>query len=181
MVTQIVRTLRPVAAGEVGRAADDDKAEWTRERHRDHVCGDELAEPDTGIEPLGREVDQLLAGGDLHLHLGIGLAEGGDQRLQQDRHDRAGYRKTEQSRRPLSELARDFAGRNKLLEGGLGARKEALAGFGKADASRGADEEGGADARLQRADRLADRRRRHAEFAGRAAKAPMLPPSSASR
>ena len=30
---------------------------------------------DAGIKPSGREVDQLLAGGDLHFNLGIGLAK----------------------------------------------------------------------------------------------------------
>ena len=39
--------------------------------------------------PSGREVDQFLACGDLHLDLGKGLAEGGDQGFEQDRHHRA--------------------------------------------------------------------------------------------
>src|SRR6185437_3263849 len=45
-----------------------------------------------------------------------------------------------------------------------GARQEALACFSETDASRGADEQRRADPRLQRADRLADRRRCHVEL-----------------
>jgi len=48
------------------------------------VGGDELAQPDAGVEPFGREVDQLLAYGDLYLDLRIGFAEGCDQRLEQE-------------------------------------------------------------------------------------------------
>ena len=78
------------------------KGEGRCQPDRNHVGGDELAEPDAGIKPSGREVDQFLACGDLHLDLGIGLAEGCDQRLQQDRHHRPRHREAQQSGRPLS-------------------------------------------------------------------------------
>ena len=78
--------LGPAAAGEVGGAADDDEAKRRRQANGDHVGGDELAQPDAGVEAFGRQIDQFLARGDLYLDLGIGPAEGGDQRLQQDRH-----------------------------------------------------------------------------------------------
>ena len=125
-------------------------------------------------KPFGREIDQLLACGDLHLDLGIGLAERRDQRLQQDRHHRARHREAQQSGRPLSEVTRDLACGDQLLEGGLCARQESFAGFGQADAARRAYEERRADARLERAHRLADRRRRHPEFRGRSAKTAVL-------
>ena len=150
------------------------EAKRPRQPHRDHVGGDELAEPNAGVKPFGREVDQLLARGDLHLDLGIGLAERRDQRLQQDRHHRARRREAQQPRRPLSELARGLACGDELLEGGLCARKESFAGFGQADAARRADEERRADARLKRAHRLADRRRSDPDFRGRSAKTAML-------
>ena len=41
-----------------------------------------------GVETFGRKVDELFARRDLHLDLGIGPAERGDQRLQEDRHRR---------------------------------------------------------------------------------------------
>ena len=52
--------------------------------------------------------------------------------------------------------------------------EEAFAGLGQADAARRADEQRRADARLERAHRLADRRWRHAEIGGRAAEAAVL-------
>jgi len=71
-------------------------------------------------------------------------------------------------------VTRDFAGGNELLESGLCARKEALAGFSQPDTACGADEESGADTRLESAHRLTDRRRTDAEFCGRSTKAAML-------
>ena len=138
MPAQIVDALGPLAPAQIVGTADDDEAERRRQPHRDHVGGDELAEPDAGVKSFGSEVDQLLACGDLHLDLGIGLAEGCDQRLQQDRHHRARHREAQQSGRPLSEVTRGLACGDEFLEGGLGARKEAFAGFGQADAARGA-------------------------------------------
>src|SRR5215471_15322528 len=120
----------------------------------DHVGGDELAQTDAGVKPVGREVDQFLACGDLHLDLGIGLAEGCDQRLQQDRHHRARHGEAQQPGRPLSEFTRDLACGDELLEGGLCSRKESFAGFGQADTARRADEEHCTDARLKCAYRL---------------------------
>ena len=49
-----------------------------------------------------------------------------------------------------------------------------LAGLGQADTARRADEERSSDARLERADRLADRRRRHPEPIRGAAEAAVL-------
>jgi hypothetical protein len=109
-VTQIVGAnrpgARPAAASEVGGAADDDEAERLHQPHRDHVGGDELAQPDAGVEPLGRGVDQFLACGDLYLDLRIRPAEGCDQRLEQDRHHRARHGEARQPARrcPSSRL-----------------------------------------------------------------------------
>ena len=93
-MAQIVRAFGKARACEVGGAGDNRQAKRRRQPHRDHVGGDELAEPNAGIKALGREVDQLLACCNLNFDLGIGLTEGGDQRLQQDRHHRAWHRET---------------------------------------------------------------------------------------
>jgi hypothetical protein len=122
--------------------------------HRDHVGGDEPAQPDAGVKPFGREVDQLLARGHLHLDLGVGLAEGCDKRLQQDRYDGTRHREAQPSGVALSEVTRDPACGDKLLEGGFCARQESFAGFGQADSARRADEERRPDARLKCAHRL---------------------------
>ena len=89
-----------------------------------------MPQPDAGVESFCRNIDHLLAGGKLHLDLGIGFAEGCDQRLQQDRDNRARYGEAQQSGRPLTEPARNLAGSDKFLEGGLGARKKPFAGLG---------------------------------------------------
>jgi len=59
VLAQIVRALGPAAASEVGGAADDDEAERLRQPHRDHVGGDELAEPDAGVKSSGRDIDEF--------------------------------------------------------------------------------------------------------------------------
>jgi len=118
-----------------------------------HVCRDELAKSDAGVKSFCRDINQVLVRGDLHLDLGIRLAEGCNQRLQQDRHHRGRHCETQQSGRPLSEVTRNRASRNKLLEGGLCPRQKAFAGFSQTDAARRADEQRRADARLERADR----------------------------
>src|SRR5262249_50053198 len=68
----------------------------------------------------------------------------------------------------------DRARGDEFLEGGPCARKESFASVGQADAARRPDEERRTDARLERAHRLAHRRRSHAELRGRSAKAAVL-------
>ena len=84
-----MRSGRLRAPAQIIRAADDHHREGRRQPHGHHVGGDELAQPNAGIETFGRDVDQLLARGDLHLDLGIGLAERCDQRFQQAARPRA--------------------------------------------------------------------------------------------
>lgn len=38
-----------------------------RQPERDHVGGDELAQPDAGVKAFNREINQILACGDLHI------------------------------------------------------------------------------------------------------------------
>jgi len=83
---------------------------------------------------------------------------GRQQRLQQDRHHRRRHREAQQARRLSAAPARLFAGRGQFLVGRPDARQETLAGLGQADAARGAREQRSAQARLQRAHRLAHRR-----------------------
>ncbi len=61
-------------AREIAGAADHHEGKRWREPHRDHVGRDELAEPDAGIEPAGREIDQVVARSDFQFDFGISLA-----------------------------------------------------------------------------------------------------------
>ena len=156
------RSLEPLRAAvsrEIAGAADDHERERRRQPHHDHVGRDELAETDAGVEAARRQIDHLVAGGDLQFDLGIGLAERSDHRLQDQRHHRAGHGEAQQPGRTLAEIARGLAGGDEFVEGGRGAFEEALAGLGQADAARRADQERRADARLERAHRLAHGRR----------------------
>jgi len=105
-MAQIVRTLGAAFAGEIGRAAGDDQAEGLGQPQRHHIGGEELAHPDAGVEALGGEIDQFLAGGDFHLDFGMGFAERGEQRMQQGHHHAARYRKAQQSGWSLPEIPR---------------------------------------------------------------------------
>ena len=174
VATQVIDAFRPLPSAQIIWAANDHEREWLHQPYRDHVGGDKLAQPDAGVKTLSCEVDQFLTRGDFHFDLGIGLAEGCDQRLQQYRHYRTWHCEAEESSGPLSELTRDLACCDQLLEGGLCAREESFARFRKTDATRRARKERRADAGLERAHGLANRRWRHAEFCGRSAKAPMV-------
>src|SRR5262245_42932935 len=61
-------------------------------------------------------------------------------------------------------------GGDEFLEGGPGTQQESLARFSQAYTARHADEKSGANARLERTHRLADRGRSHPEVGGRSAK-----------
>src|SRR5262249_17786395 len=100
--------------------------------------------------------------------------EGGDQRLEQDRHHRARHRQAQQPGRALSELARGLGRRDEFLEGGLRSRKESFARLGQSDAARRTNEERRADPRLECAYRLADRRWSDSERRRRSAKTAVL-------
>src|SRR5262249_24786444 len=147
--------------------------EWRRQAHRRHVGLDELTQTNAGIEPAGRKIDHLVACGDLQFDFWVGLAERGDHRLKDQRHDPAGNGEAQEPRRTLPDLTRHFACGDQLLEGGLGTRQESFAGFGQADAAGPAYEERCADARFECADRLTDRRWRYPEVRSRPPKTAM--------
>lgn len=67
----------------------------------------------------------------------------------------------------VAEIAYDLTCGDELLESRFYVRKEPFAGFGEANTARGAYEECGADARLERAYRLAHRRRRDTKLRSR--------------
>jgi hypothetical protein len=52
-------------------------------RHGDHVARDVPGVPDSGIEPLGDDVDQARVGHELHPYVGVPLS----QREHQGKHD----------------------------------------------------------------------------------------------
>ena len=76
--------------------------------------------------------------------------------------------------RPLAQRARRLDRLAKARHGGPGALQEPLAGLGQADAARRALEQRDAEPRLQRLDRLAERRGRDAEFGRGGAEAAAL-------
>jgi hypothetical protein len=130
--------------------------------------------PDAGVKSSGCDIDQIRACGDLHLDLGIGLAERRDQPLQQDRHHRPRHREAQQSGRPLPKVTRNLACSDQLLESGLCAQEKSFAGFGQPDTASRAYEERRADTRLKSTYCLADRRRRHRKLCSGFAKTAVL-------
>ena len=167
---EFVHADRAAVARQVIGAADDHERERRRQPQRHHVRRDELAQPDAGVEPAGRQVDHFVARGDLQFDLGIGLAERSDDRLQDQRHDRPGNGKTQEPGRPTPQVPGGLAGGDEFVKGGRSAFEEALAGLGQADAAGGANEQRRPEPRFQRPHRLTDGRRRDAELPRRAAK-----------
>jgi len=116
---QVVDAFRPLPPAQIIGAADHGQRERPRQTHRDHIGLNELAEPDVGVKSFGSDIDQIRACGDLHLDVGIGLAERRDQRLQQDRHHRSRHREAQQSGRALPKVTRNLACGDKLLDSGF--------------------------------------------------------------
>src|SRR6516165_2882330 len=112
MSTARLRLLSGANGDTRGRSVEPE----IREPHRDHVGRNELAHSNTGIEALRREVDKRLAGNDLHLNLGVGAAERGDDRLQHDWYDATGHGEPQKTAWFAGELARRFARRDEFLE-----------------------------------------------------------------
>jgi hypothetical protein len=61
MVAQIIRALGPAVVVGVRGTAGDYEGKRFRYPRSDDVCGDELAQPYSGVESFGRGVDQLPA------------------------------------------------------------------------------------------------------------------------
>ena len=174
VMAQIIDALWPLARAQIIRAADQHQRERRRQPYSHHIGRNELAETNTGVEAFGRDVDWLLGRGDFQLDLGIGLMERSEHRLQEQRDDRPGDSNAQEAGRTLPQVTRYFARGNELLEGWLCAREKTLAGFGQADTACGADEERCANACLEGAYRLADRRWRHPQLRRCSAKAAVL-------
>ena len=57
MLHEVARVLRYAAPGEVGGRSHDREPQVTRQRHRDHVLVDNLAELNPGIVAVRHDVD----------------------------------------------------------------------------------------------------------------------------
>ena len=84
--SELTGPARTAMARQIARTGDDHERERWGQPHRDHVRRNELAEADSGVETAGRQIDHLLARGDLQLDFRIGLGERSDDRLEDQRH-----------------------------------------------------------------------------------------------
>ncbi len=166
MTLQVFGHRGPPAAIQVGGTGDDRVAEGGRQAHGDHVGRDELAQADSGVEPVLGQVDEFLAGHDLHHHVGTRLRERGQDRLHQQRHHGSRHREAQEAGRPVRQSPRRVRRGHDLVEARPRALQESLARFRQADAARRAREQCDAESRLQGADGLADRRGRDPEVIG---------------
>ena len=106
VITQMSWQFRGRTICQVGRAADGNEPERRGQPHGDHVGCNELTQSNTGIEAPQCEVGKFLAGNDLDLDSGVGSAERGNDRFQQDGHRPSGHGEAQQAAR----FVREFTG-----------------------------------------------------------------------
>ena len=161
---QVARGARPRAVGEVGGRADDRHPHVGADAHRDHVLRHLLAEADAGVVAPGDDVGQALVDVDLD----------GDVRIvgQQPRHRRP----EDRPRRVLARIDADGARRLvaqraqrrhlglDLVEPRRERGEQALARRSRRDAAGGPCQQPDAEALLEAAHFVAERRLRHPEL-----------------
>jgi hypothetical protein len=171
VVAQVGRHDRAAMAGEIFGRTGDDQPEGRGQPDPDHVRLEIVAHSDAGVEAALDQVDQLVLAANLDLDVGIGGGEALDHRFDQEGDGGAGDIEAKKARRSFAEASRRLERGGEAGEGGQSVLQEALARFGQADAAGGTGEQGHSDPRLERPDRLADRRRREAEIVGRGTEA----------
>ena len=89
VVDEVARVDGRPMRREIGRRSSGDKALHTRpDGDRDHVALDPLLVAHAGVEAIPDHVDQVVVGGDLEGHAGMGGKEAGrDRRQDLHRHD----------------------------------------------------------------------------------------------
>lgn len=110
MARQFGGFARSAAPREVAGTADNDEPKGRRQADRDHVCGDEFAEPDSRIEAVPGQVNEFPARSSLDDDVGIGGAERSQDGLQDQGHRRARHRQAQQAGRLEPEAARRGSG-----------------------------------------------------------------------
>ncbi len=146
----------------VGRAHHR-HAQVRAHRHRDHVARHVLGQPDAGVVAGGDDVDQAAFGDDVHVHPGMAPHVLVHQRGRHQRRAAAGV-DAQRAVRRRGEVVGGLHGIADLRQRRRDLGDEALAGLGQRDAARGAVEQPHAQARLEPGDRVAQRRRGHAQF-----------------
>jgi hypothetical protein len=135
---------------------------------------DALAQPNTGVEPFLDDVAERAVDDQLNPNIRMG----GEDRLELGPHDAVeGMVRQRQPDRSRGLVARGPQGRKLvgyLRDAGCDRLEQALAGVGRSDAARCAVQEADAHARLSLADRVAERRLRHAEPGGGPGEAALL-------
>src|SRR4051812_39022424 len=163
--------MRLAALREVARRSDDNPADGRSERHRDHLERHRIPKADPGVEALRNDVDQPTFGNEIDLHIGELLQErqnhGGVYELG------SGLRRVDaqDSGRLVAKFVRVLHRVRDLAQRGTNALEETLAGLGERDAASGAVKKADAQSIFECGNRVAHRRRRHAQLCGRAPEA----------
>jgi hypothetical protein len=127
---------------------------------------DVLSQADPGIESFLDDVDQPVVAHEIQLDVGMEIQERWQQPVHQQRETGAGNADSQSTADPFSQAASgSYAGRQHFQRR-LSLREQALPRLSQPHAPGRAREERQADAFLQLAYRLTDRRRRDSESAG---------------
>ena len=152
---------------EVRRRSDYHQARRARQADVDHVAIDRLDEPHAGVELAGHGVHEAVVDMDLHAHLRVARDEAWEE-IREDHRDRcAGYAEAHAARHLASPGPHGLQRLERLIDGRSGVVEQAMAGVGQGDTPRGARQQRDPEPLLELSDRLAERRRRHAEVSRR--------------
>ena len=170
MTGQVLQRGGHAVPFEIGGRGDDRQPLGRADADRDHVGLEPLAQPDAGVIPFGDDIDEPVLRDDIQHDVGKRAGEPrGVRRDQQfDRRMRRGQ--ADRADGLSLGLARITHRIGDHVERGRQPVEQPPPGHGDRDATRGAVEQAHAELRLELADRVADRRGRHAQPPRRRAK-----------
>ncbi len=166
MSAQILWIFRRGMRCEIGGRSDRNDADLAPDLERDHILLDALADADAGVEVLLHDVGVGIVDRYFEVDVRILGEEIRDQRRQERDGGGARHAQPQRSHRLVAERRDGFGGPFDPLHDRLHVRQEPLAGLRERDAAGGPVQQAHPEAVLERADGLAQCRRRDAKIGG---------------
>src|SRR5258707_11537900 len=174
VLPKVSRHVRSRMLCQIVRRRDDRRPRILADTHRDHILLDAMAGPDAGIEAVAHDISERAVGDDFQGDGRMRRKKFREHRLYYLLRRGARHRKTQMSRRLVTEDVDRFDRRFKTLECRPQLRQEAFADLGRGDAPRSAVEQPDAELFLERPNGFRECRSRDAELTRRLGEARAL-------
>ena len=153
---EVARVFGPAVPLEIGgRRRRGEPLDARSDRNCDHVLLQPLVVADAGVATRSQHVDEAVLGDDLHLDVGIGGEEAGQDGGQHQAGGADRHIETERARQPVAKAVHHVERRFHLAERGGQPVDQPGACLGRRDAAGGAVEQPDAQPRFEATHRLA--------------------------